>query len=68
VHYGSLLASFTLTWSVLFLVQFYTIGLLPWVNMWRVGNVSVKELVFSLVALVVINKFFSFSSPYERKE
>ncbi|ADB41292.1 hypothetical protein [Spirosoma linguale] len=60
----SIAASFTVAISVLYLIQYYTIGMIPIMKQWTVGRFYVKDLLFLMIAFIIIIEFFDVYMPY----
>ncbi len=60
----SFVSSYAVGISALYLVQYYTIGLIPALKHWTIGRFMVKDIVFLLVAIIVLTVFFNVHLPY----
>ncbi len=61
----SIIASFVVVFTTLFVVQEYTIGLLPIFKRRMIFNkFYLKEFIFSLTSLLLILLFVEFIKPY----
>lgn len=60
----SLTASFSVAFMVLYFVQYYTIGMIPRFKNLVLGRFFVKDLVFTIIALVLIHRFLKFYLPF----
>ncbi|OMF17264.1 hypothetical protein BK131_04685 [Paenibacillus amylolyticus] len=65
LHYVSKIGTFMVLYGLLYIVQDLTIGLLPFMNDWFIGEVPMKFLIFSFVSVAVILKFVKIGSPYK---
>ncbi len=66
LHILSKLACYTIAFCITFLIQFYTIGLIPSFKNITVGNLYLKDIFFILISLIIVIKFVSVSTPYEK--
>lgn len=60
----SVFGSFLIVFSLLYFIQYYTIGYLPVFKKVIKGKISVGDIVFPLVALSCIIIFVDFYRPY----
>jgi hypothetical protein len=60
----SLLASITVAIMALYLLQYYTIGMIPKFRNLTIGRIYLKDIVFFVIAIVVVVLFFRFHLPY----
>lgn len=60
----SFLGSFTVAFAVLYLAQYYTIGMIPKFKTMTLGRIYVKDIIFIIVSLVLIRMFLVFYFPY----
>jgi hypothetical protein len=66
-HYISCLASWVLIFAILFLLQEYTIGLIPGFNQIVVLNTFyLHELLFLITSIFIIIKFVKVNSPWSK--
>lgn len=62
----SYFSCFLIVFSLLFILQKYSIGLIPGITEITIfGKLYLYELVFSVNSLIIILKYFKFSSPYQ---
>jgi hypothetical protein len=65
LHYLSVTATFVTVFSLLYLVQDWTLGLLPGLRSLVIGGwLPVKSLLFSAGPLFIIWRYVEFYSPY----
>jgi len=60
----SFVSSYAVGISALYLVQYYTIGMIPALKNWTVGRLMVKDLIFLLVAIIVLTTLFDVYLPH----
>jgi hypothetical protein len=60
---------YVLAFCVLFLIQEYTIGQIPWVrNLTLFGKVYVHDLIFAIFSIIVIAKYIRAYPPTHLKQ
>lgn len=60
----SIVASYAVGISALYLVQYYTIGLIPVIKHWMIGRLVVKDLLFLIVAIILFVVLFDVHPPH----
>ncbi|OMC77259.1 hypothetical protein [Viridibacillus sp. FSL H8-0123] len=60
----SIVGSFCATFGILYLVQRFTIGLLPFFKREIKRTISIGDVLFSLSSLIFILSFMDFKGPF----
>lgn len=68
LHYLSKMASYFLIFSVLFLLQKFTLGYIPvFKEIVLLNKFYLHEILFILSSLIITIRYFKVSSPYKTK-
>lgn len=61
----SLISSYLLCLSFIFILQYFTIGLLPLINNIIIFNsFYLKDIIFLIISVYISTKYFKFNTPY----
>lgn len=66
LHYISMCGTFFVLFSVIFLIQKYTIGIIFSLNMKYVYGIPLDFIIFTPTTIILILKYFKISSPYTK--
>ena len=67
LHYVSLISGYSLIFSIIFLLQSFTIGQISIFNNLTILNIFYfKDIVFLVISFLIIKKFVKVYSPYEK--
>ena len=63
----STIACFSLAFSIIFILQYWTIGLIPPLNKTIVINqFYLKEILFIFTSIYIVSKYVEVSTPYRK--
>ena len=63
----STMACFSLAFSIIFILQYWTIGLIPPLNKAIVINqFYLKEILFIFTSIYIVSKYVEVSTPYRK--
>ncbi|MNW42233.1 hypothetical protein D3C74_193970 [compost metagenome] len=65
LHIISITSSYMIVLGVFWLIQIYTIGMVPVVKKITIYGVPIYFFISLLVAVFLVNKFIKISSPYK---
>lgn len=60
----SVLGTFFVIFGLLFLLQYFTIGLIPFFKKRIIKNLSRGDLLFTVSSLLIFFSFFTIQTPY----
>jgi hypothetical protein len=65
LHVVSVCGMFLILFGILSLLQMYTIGIIFHLNNIEFLGLPIFPIIYSVVSIIIINKYFKISSPYK---
>ena len=65
LHYISVCGMFMIIFGALSLLQMYTVGIIFNLNAIFYNGIPIMIIVYSVISILIIIKFFDISSPYK---